>query len=355
MPAPATLPGRTVMLPDGREYLWCSGTAYLGVHADADFQELVVEGFQRYGGHYGGSRLSSFRPDIYEKAEARLCQWTGAEAALLFSSGTLAGRILQAHLASSYACHYAPRLHPALWGHTPPAARNFEEWVDEVRRFAAHDPRPIALFANAIDPLYAQPLRMAWLDALPNDRPILLTLDDSHGIGITGQDGAGAYAARHWPPHLTLVVLASLGKALGIPAGVILGPATLIKSICDSPFFGGASPPTPAFLHALLHGAPIYARQRLRLMARIRQWTEGLPTSHGFSYLPDYPVFYTPKHALAGYMKEKGVLLSQFAYPSPQDELITRLILNALHTEADIAQLHAELKAFMSLPPECQA
>lgn len=346
MPSPATLPGRTVILPDGHEYLWCSGTAYLGVHANADFQGLVAEGLQRYGGHYGGSRLSSVQPDIYEKAEAWLCQWTGAEAALLFSSGTLAGRILQAHLASSYACHYAPGLHPALWGHTPPMARSFEEWADGVRRLAAQDSRPVAVFANAIDPLYARPLHLEWLDALPNDRPVMLVLDDSHGIGVTGQDGAGVYAARYWPPHLTLVVLASLGKALGIPAGVILGPATLIESICHSPFFGGASPPTPAFLHALLHGAPIYALQRQRLMARIRQWTEGLPAAHEFAYLPDYPVFYTPNHALADHMKKRGILLSQFAYPSPQDGLITRLILNALHSEADISQLHAELKAF---------
>ncbi len=350
MPALASLPGRTATLPDGREYLWCSGTAYLGVHADADFQRLVVEGLQHYGGHYGGSRLSQVRPDIYEQTEAWLCQWTGAEAALLFSSGTLAGRILHAHLAPSYACHYAPGLHPALWGHSPPAACSLEGWMNEVRRFAAQDSHPIALFANAIDPLHARLFDVELLDALPNDRSMLLVLDDSHGIGITGQDGAGVYAAQHWPPHLTLVVLASLGKALGIPAGVILGPRSIVEPIRHSAFFGGAAPPTPAFLYAMLHGTDIYARQRQQLMARIRQWVEGLPAEHGFAYLPHYPVFCTPRHELANYMKDRGILLSQFSYPSPDDGLITRLVLNALHTETDVARLHTALKAFVTLP-----
>lgn len=337
-----TLPGRT-LLHEGREWLYCGGTAYLGIHGDAQFQALIAEGLARYGGHFGGSRLSAMRLKIFEETEARLAEWCGAEAALLLSSGTLAGQLAVRLLEPEYQCRFAPGLHPALWGGQPVANGSFENWTDAVLTEAQGRPGPMALFANALDPLYARPFDFSWINRLPEDLPVMLVLDDSHGIGITGTDGGGIYTQIKCPPNISLLVTCSLGKAPGIPAGAVIGPRKAIAMIKKSPLFGGASPPTPAFLHAFLHGAPIYRRNRERLLERIRHFVADIPIAAAFRYLPDFPVFFTPDNSMTDFLADRGILVSQFAYPGPEDALITRIVLHALHTADDVQRVLSAL------------
>ncbi|MBX2928980.1 MAG: aminotransferase class I/II-fold pyridoxal phosphate-dependent enzyme [Saprospiraceae bacterium] len=135
----------------------------------------------------------------------------------------------------------------------------------------------------------------------------------------------------------------SLGKAPGIPAGAVIGPRKVIALIKKSPLFGGASPPTPAFLHAFLHGAPIYRRNRERLLERIRQFVAGIPPTAAFRYLPDFPVFFTPYNSIADFLAERGILISCFSYPTQQDDPITRIVLHALHTAEDVERVLSAL------------
>ena len=51
------LPGRTLHA-NGRAYLYCSGTGYLGIARNPAFAELVVAGISRYGTNYGSAARS---------------------------------------------------------------------------------------------------------------------------------------------------------------------------------------------------------------------------------------------------------------------------------------------------------
>lgn len=337
-PIPEVLPGRTILWK-GREYLYFSGTGYLGMHADEDFRTLVREGLDQFGGHFGGSRLSQVQPSIFETAEKWLADWANAESAIVLSSGTLAGQIMARFLADTHHCLYAPGVHPALWGSMLPAQIGWGEWVSGILHLMTHNKEPLAIFANAVDPLKACPVDFDWIAKIPPDNPVTLVLDDSHGFGITGTDGGGIYRILQCPPHVSLVVIASLGKAPGIPAGVILGNRQLLDEIRESPLYGGASPPTPAFLYALCHSQEIYRRNLERLRSRIRQFIRELPTRWPLQFMEDYPVFYTPDESAAGQLEDKGIIISSFSYPRPGDNRISRIILNAQHTESDIQKL----------------
>jgi 8-amino-7-oxononanoate synthase len=52
------LPGRTLDLA-GKEYLYFSGTAYLDISRNKQFQERLREAISRYGTNYSGSRNSN--------------------------------------------------------------------------------------------------------------------------------------------------------------------------------------------------------------------------------------------------------------------------------------------------------
>jgi 8-amino-7-oxononanoate synthase len=337
-PFPEALPGRTIFWK-GRECLYFSGTGYLGMHADKAFLHLVQEGLTRYGGHFGGSRLSHIQPPIFETAENYLSEWANAESAIVLSSGTLAGQLTARFFAETHQCHYAPGVHPALWGPTAPTDNTEKIWIQQTLDSALRHKEPLAIFANALDPLMARQTDFSWIEALPCEQQIILVLDDSHGFGITGRDGGGIYDTLRLPAHVTLIVTASLGKAPGIPAGVILGPKRILQRIRESPLYGGASPPTPAFLHALTHSRDIYRRNRERLLTHIRYFTNAFPLRWSFQFIDDYPVFYTPDPSAVGILEAEGMIISCFSYPRPGDKPISRIILNALHTDADVQML----------------
>lgn len=339
------LPGRSISL-GGREFLYFSGTSYLGMSRNEAFQELLREGLARYGANFGGSRLGNIRFAVFEEAEDWLARFAGAPAALTASSGSLAGRLLVEHLRGKAAFYFAPGTHPALWGEGSHYQGPFEEWVEHILDEAAKKDGPMALFANSVDPLLVRKNPFGWLRRLPENRHITVVIDDSHGFGVCGAGGAGIWRELAAPQNVEISVASSLGKAMGIPAGLILGSRELVEQIWHSPFFGGASPAPPAFLYAMLKAVPLYRAAHQKLLASIRRFekrTGPLALLHSFG---DYPAFYTPEAPLAPWLEGKGCLISQFSYPTPADEPVTRIVLSALHEEQDIDYLAGAIQEY---------
>ncbi|UYZ58338.1 aminotransferase class I/II-fold pyridoxal phosphate-dependent enzyme [Hymenobacter latericus] len=337
------LPGRT-LCADGREYLFCSGTSYLGIPRNPVFAELLAEGLARYGTNYSSSRNSSLQLRIYDEAEAYLGHYTGAEAALTVSSGYLAGQMAVKALANAGRFEYAPGTHPAAWLTEHPAlvaaTRTFDEWAQHLLRRLRHEtPHPVVIVSNSLDALRVQRYDFAWTTELPTDRPITLLLDDSHGFGLIGRDGAGIFTEISVPDTVRLVVVSSLGKACGIPGGVVLADAAFVGSLRRSAFFAASSPVVPAYLYAFLHAQALYRQARQQVAAHAALFATATAHLGLFHSAEGLPVFYTPTNELAGYLQQQQVLISSFPYPSPTDPCITRVVLSALHTPADVARV----------------
>ena len=147
-------------------------------------------------------------------------------------------------------------------------------------------------------------------------------------------------------PRVRLVVVSSLGKAFGIPAGVVLGDTELMAELRSTPFFGGASPAVPAYLYAFLHSQAIYKEARQRLFRNITYFGQRLVRPELFRSFKHFPVFSTAQHALCPYLQEQHVLISSFRYPTPADEPVTRIVLNSLHTPEDLRRLADLVNSF---------
>lgn len=130
-------PGRTVTI-DEKDYLYFSGTAYLGIPKDPDFLALVIEGFRRYGTNFGGSRLANVRFDIFDKTEATLLSLTGAPAAISASSGTMAGQLLAHYFFGKADMLATPDAHPAM---LPPEIR-LKDWKPIGRKISSKSFHP---------------------------------------------------------------------------------------------------------------------------------------------------------------------------------------------------------------------
>ncbi len=341
------LPGRTIVA-DGRERLYFSGTSYLGMGHNEAFRAQLQEGMARYGTVYSSSRSSNVQLAVYEEAEHLLAELTGAPAALTFSSGYQAGQAAIQRLHSQLNFFYAPGTHPAVWRSDADVAYgDFAAWSASLVEKVKATSGETVIVANALDPLFALAHDFGWVAQLPEDRAITLLVDDSHGLGVTGRSGGGVYATLRSlaRPNVTVVVVSSLGKAFGVPGGVVLGPANFISDLKRNSFFTAGSAVPPAYLYAFVRAQSLYQQARQQLFinaAYFQKQTEALAL---FRSLDRYPVFYTADNALAEAVAPQCVL-SSFPYPHPDSEPITRVVVSSLHTRADLEVLGGMVKKY---------
>ncbi|QHT71372.1 aminotransferase class I/II-fold pyridoxal phosphate-dependent enzyme [Rhodocytophaga rosea] len=344
------LPDRTILV-EGKEFLYCSGTSYLGMAKNEVFSSFLQEGMARYGTNYASSRISNLQLQVYQEAEAYLSQLTGAEAAVTLSSGFLTGQMVVRLLENTGMLMYAPRTHPALWRSADDFFDgDYQQWVDIIMDvLTSMSDANIVILTNSLDPLQAKRYSFDWLQHLPTDKSITLVVDDSHGFGITGKNGAGIFQELIAYKHIRPIVVSSFGKAFGIPGGVVLSDRATVETFKRNPFFGGSSPVIPAYLYTFLRSENLYQQERQKLFANIRQFESFISNTGLFEYFPDYPVFYTRENTLATYLKENNILISSFPYPSPESKLVTRVVINSLHTPDDIFRLAQAINRFVNL------
>ena len=346
----SSLPGRTVLTETG-ELRWFSGTAYLGMGHVPEFQALLREGLAQAGSTWGSSRHNTVRLAVYDEAEAALARFVGAPAALTVSSGMLAGRVVAADFSPQATVFYAPGVHPALWGADyRPAEEPVETWWERLpERVAACQADEIVIATDSVGSPHTGRVPLEWLGELPAEKAVTVVVDDSHGLGIFGENGAGSYgalarvikrgaaqriAAR---PHHKLVVISSLNKALGVPAGAIFSDSTTVAKLRHSPFFGGSSPAVPGAMWAMTRAFDLYREQHAKLLENVRFFVESLgETVNQFCWMPDYPAFTTTAEGFHEVLLRNGILTASFPYPTPADAPITRLVVSALHTFEDL-------------------
>ena len=341
------LPGRTLVV-NGHERLYFSGTSYLGMGHNEAFHALLQEGMARYGTVYSSSRSSNVQLAIYEEAERLLAELTGAPAALTFSSGYQAGQAVIQRLHDQPNFFYASGTHPAVWRSEVDAAYgDFAAWSASLVKKVEATSGETVIVANSLDPLFALAHDFTWVAQLPGDHAITLLVDDSHGLGVTGREGGGVYATLQSlaKPNVTVVVVSSLGKAFGVPGGVVLGPANFISDLKRNPFFTAGSPVPPAYLFAFVRAQPLYEETRQRLFANIAYFQKQTEAFALFRSMDRYPVFYTADNALAEAMAPQCVL-SSFPYPHPNSEPITRVVVSSLHTREDLEVLGGLVKKY---------
>ncbi len=337
------LTGRTIF-ENHKEWLYFSGTSYLGIPHHPEIKQLIEEGFNLFGTHFGGSRHSNIHLNVFSQAETFLADWIGCQEVLITSSGTLSGQLAVRQLLENFRLIYSPYCHNALHTNRSEYLQNWPaSLAEEIKKYPD---QPIAILTNSVDPLTAIQLDFSWLNELPDRSDIILIIDDSHGLGILGTDGAGSYQAIKNQTHIPVIAIGSLGKAIGLPAGYIAGPTFFLKNIFEHPLFIGSSTPSPAYLYAMLNAKPIYAKQLDRLKHNIHFFNHHCEGLHNFRYLDEYPVYYTTNNNLYEHLKSRDIICSSFCYPTKNDPPLTRIVINATHTQKDLIMLSESISSY---------
>lgn len=321
-----------------KEYLYFGGTAYLGIPQNEDFIKLYVDGIKKFGLNNGTSRNNNIQLGIYNEAEIEAANRFKAEAALITSSGYLAAQLTVEELSNFGSVIYAPSTHPALWQEKQPdAVGAFTDWSEEVveKINAAHEKNWV-LISNSMNNLIPEIYDFDFLERINKDKHIILIVDDSHGIGVNNK-GFGAYIKLPKLSNVENVVVASMAKALGVDAGLILGSEKIINQLKKTNTFIGASPPSAAGLFAFVNSAEIYQDAQTKLYVNIALFEKGVNTKSTFE--PNFPAFLFNDTDLADKLLQEQILISSFPYPGTNNTSINRVIISSWHSEAQIQKL----------------
>jgi len=309
-------PGRTAIVND-EEYLFFSGYSYLGMQHVPEFVALVKEGINKYGWLFPSSRISNTRLKLYEECEALLSTITGAEETVLVSSGFTAGRIAIEKFKNEIV-NLDPS-HPAITANRTNVPNN-------KKIFAV----------DSVDPLHATITDFSFIGKDETSKTIII--DDSHGIGLIGKNGEGVSSLLPQYQNANYVLTYSLSKSLNIPAGAISCTKSFADKIRTMPQYTASTAPSPALLYAFIKGQHLYAAQREQLKKNINYFQSLINQLKQICFHSQLPIFVLPATDEEKLLQKK-IIISSFAYPDPAGEKLYRIVLNALHTKADLEKL----------------
>jgi len=337
-----TSPNTTAII-EGKEYLFFSGTSYLGVSMLPEFQELIFKSIKKWGISYGSSRNANLKLDIYQKGENYLGDFLNYEDAVTVSSGTLASQFALRSLDTFVDDFYhMPKTHPSILpDRSSPVFVGFtlNSSLKEVKN------KTICIVADGIAALETQPFLFNFLQEISSTNTIYLLIDESHSLGILGKNGNGISTTILSTKNLKIITVSSLGKAFGINGGVIAGATDFINSVKKDPLFIGSAGMTPAFLESFMQSQQIYARQQEKLKENIAFVSTKLSHLKEVSMSNNYPVFFFKDGKIADYLYQKNILITSFYYPATPQK-INRIVINANHTKEQLEKLVENLIAF---------
>jgi glycine C-acetyltransferase len=185
---------------------------------------------------------------------------------------------------------------------------------------------------------------------------VVVVVDDSHGVGALGDAGRGTEEATDSRAD---VLIATLGKALGVNGGYVVGNAVLVEYLRElAPFYVYSNPITPGEAEAASAALELLDGPRGRkLLAHLREMTsrferglvelgcETIPGPH-----PVVPLLVRDSQrtaALVAHLRARGVLATGLAYPVvPRGDEEIRFQISADHTAADIDEALAAIGSF---------
>jgi hypothetical protein len=265
------------------------------------------------------------------------------------SSGFLSARLLSEHFSGPrYSPFYSPNCHEALLTAGRERAPDWNTLSKRLEGFLSRESgaEPVVFSDTVGGPDSGGP---AWDELARLPRECILIADDSHGLGITGPDGSGSWKPLAEMGFRELLLCGSLGKAMGVTAGVIAGDSDTLADLQRTPFFSGASPAPPAGLASLSDALESgwYHKKQLRLKHLLQFFHAEVGHLETLHFAPHYPVITFRNRSLARYLKEHRVLITDFEYQAEAGSSSpSRIVITANHQITHLQRLADLLRSF---------
>jgi 8-amino-7-oxononanoate synthase len=241
------------VLLDGEPVLLLCSNNYLGLADHQRLRRAAADAALSLGTSAGASRLISGSMSIHAELEARLAEFKGTEAALLFGSGYLANTGTIAALARRGEAVFSDELNHAsiIDGCKLAGAETFVyrhrdtehlEWG--LRRAAG---RAALIITDGVFSMDGDIAPLGELAILAGRHRCRLMVDEAHATGCLGPGGRGSVAAAGLTDEVDVIV-GTLGKALGGYGAYVCGSREMADFLVNAarPLIFSTAPPPPS-------------------------------------------------------------------------------------------------------------
>lgn len=325
-------PDRTIRVKD-EDYLYFGGTAYLGLPTNPKFQQLLIKNILCWGTAYGGSRNSNVQLTAYENGELFLAKYIKSTSALTVSSGMLAGKIVLEVLKPQTDCFFHfPDTHAAI-----KIAGSLPFYIDKKLNPRLSDSinENITILTDAVPSLSTTAVDLSILNEISKTKEITLLIDESHSLGILGENGCGLYSSIDFPNIKRKITIASLGKAMGLSGGVIASDVEFINQIRNIDTFVSSAGMNPAFAQTLAEAADVFVYQHKKLHVNLDYLGTHLNKSDKFKFAANYPIIYPVAIGINSILYKSKIIITNFKYLRDNKEL-NRVVITANHKKKDL-------------------
>jgi glycine C-acetyltransferase len=345
-----------------RPFLRMNSNSYLGLSLRPEVVAAEEAAARAFGVGPGAVRFISGTYGPHVELERRLAEFHGREAGMIFSSAYATTVAVMSPLITADTAVVSDELNHNCIINAMRMARPKEKHVYRHLDFAdlaakleeaAGSCRRALVVTDGIFSMRGDHADLARLHEVVAEydgrfpENVLVMVDDSHGVGAFGATGRGTEEYSAAPP--SDILIATLGKALGVNGGYVVGSRTLIDYLRETAaLYIYSNPITVGEAAAALASLEILAGPEGRelldhLRAMTARFEQGL-VELGYETIPgEHPVVPLMVRdterttALVRHLREQGVLATGLNYPVvPRGDEEIRFQISAAHTAADI-------------------
>lgn len=344
------------IMVDGKSLLNFASNDYLGLAQHPALQDALIRAARQWGVGAGAAHLLGGHRQEHAALEEKLARWMQRDCVLLFSTGYMANfGAMQALLSENDLCVQDKLNHACLIDGAKLAGCELKRYVhgDVASAKRQLESRPHAAALLATDGVFSMDgdiAPLAELADLAGTQHATLMVDDAHGLGVLGSEGAGSVAAAGLAQSDVPVLMATLGKALGVAGAFVAGSAALIDGLVQFARTHVYTTAMPPALAAATSAAVDIARfetwrreKLLRLIAHFRHGARerGIPLLVSLTPIQPVPIGASQAAlAAAQHLEAAGFFVPAIRPPTvAPGKARLRIALSALHEEADVELL----------------
>lgn len=349
---------------EGRDMLMLSSYDYLGLIGDPRVDDAAIEAVRKYGTGTGGARLLAGTIGLHRELERELAAFKGTDEAITFSSGYLANLAVVAGLLTPQDRVVLDALsHRSLLDACRLAGVQIQRYRHNDLGSLRHElesgqpARRTLIVADGVFSMDGDICPLPELIELKKEFRCLLMIDESHALGILGENGHGT--DEHFGTATADVDIwtGSLAKAVPSSGGFIATSqelAILLQHAAAPFIFSAALSPAAAGAAcaglAILRSEPQRVGQLRDSATFLRKGLRELGFDVGPSASPIIPVIFPDETSTAMFarrLRDLGILISPIMFPAvPQGTGRLRICVTSGHTTGD---LEFTLDAFRQL------
>lgn len=352
----------TEVIINGKKVLMFGSNSYLGLTNDPRIKEAAKKAIDKYGAGCAGSRFLNGTLDIHLELERRLARFVGKEDAIVFSTGfqvnlgvlsCIAGRndylILDEY-------DHASIIDGSRLGFSKVIKYRHNNMHDLEQKLSGLPADAVKIIvADGVFSMEGDIANLPEIVRLSEIYGADIMIDDAHGLGVIGYNGAGT-AAHFGLTDKVALTMGTFSKSFASLGGFIAADAALIEYIkhhARALIFSASMTPaaTASALEALniMESEPEHLE---RLWANTRYATT-LLTEAGFDIgpteTPIIPIYVRDNvktFRITQLLQEDGVFVNPVVSPAvPSDATLIRFSLMATHTFSQIEEATEKMLA----------